>query len=107
MIAGAMVAKTVRYLAPVALAAVAVGVYVIVSNGLSTHPATPARSGRPLGLTGRRSRRLPPKYYTVKPGDTLGVISVRTHVPILRLTSLNPQISPNSLQTGQRLRLRR
>jgi LysM repeat protein len=43
----------------------------------------------------------------VKSGDTLSGISIRTHVTIFRLTQLNPSLSPNSLQTGQRLKLRR
>src|SRR6201999_4669590 len=98
MIGGAMVGKSARYLAPLALAAVAVGVYVIVSSGLSSHPSAPARTGKVYGQTGRVARRLPPRYYTVKPGDTLSGISVRTHVSIPRLTALNPQVSPNSLQ---------
>jgi LysM repeat protein len=50
-----------------------------------------------------------PKFYTVRSGDTLGSISSRTHVPVSVLTTLNASLSqnPNSLQTGQRLRLRR
>jgi LysM repeat protein len=107
MIAGAMVVKSARYLAPLALSAVAVGVYAIVSSGLGSHPPAPARPATAHGGTGRVTHRLRPRYYTVKPGDTLSAISVRTHVSIPRLTALNSQISPNSLQTGQRLRLRR
>lgn len=110
MIADAMVAKSARFLAPIALVAVAVGSYLIVHRGLATHhtpstqsstPATGPRTGR-----GHRQRRTP-KYYVVKQGDTLSGISVKTHVSILRLTTINPGMSPNSLQTGQRLRLRR
>jgi LysM repeat protein len=50
-----------------------------------------------------------PKYYIVKSGDTLSKISSHVHVPVAELTTLNPSLSsdPNSLQTGQRLRLRR
>lgn len=106
MIAAAMVAKSARFLAPIALVAVAVGTYLIINSGLATHPATPPRTSSLLTAPGQHRRR-GPKFYVVRPGDTLSQISVRTHVPILRLTQLNPSISPNSLQTGQRLRLRR
>ena len=54
-------------------------------------------------------RRRTPKYYVVKTGDSLSEISAKTHVSVSQLSSLNPSIAnaPNSLQTGQRLRLRR
>ena len=105
-----MVAKSARLVAPVALAAVAVATYVIVQSGLSTHQPTSAQSSAaqtPTGTVGGRRHHRLPKYYFVKQGDTLSQISVRTHVTILELTDLNPGLNPNTLQTGQRLRLRR
>ena len=105
-----MVAKSARFLAPIALVAVAVGTYLIVHGGLATHHTPTTQSSTvPNGpRTGRAHRqRRTQKYYVVKQGDTLSGISVKTHVSILRLTNLNPGMSPNSLQTGQRLRLRR
>jgi LysM repeat protein len=109
MIALAMVAKSARFVAPIAIAAVAVGTYLIVHSGLATHRATVTHSS-PL-LSGPRVSvrrgRAKPKFYVVKPNDTLGAISVKTHVSVVRLTALNPAVAPNSLQTGQRLRLRR
>jgi LysM repeat protein len=108
MIAAGMVAKSARFLAPIALAAVAVGIYLIVHSGLATHhPPTKPTSSQLLAGPHRHRALRTPKFYTVRSGDTLSQISVRTKVSILRLTELNPSISPNSLQTGQRLRLRR
>jgi LysM repeat protein len=107
MIAAGMVAKSARFLAPIALAAVAVGIYLIVHSGLATHPATNPTSSQLLAGPHRHRARRTPRFYTVQGGDTLSQISVRTNVSILRLTELNPGMSPNSLQTGQRLRLRR
>jgi nucleoid-associated protein YgaU len=107
MIAGAMVAKSARYLAPIALASVAVGTYLIIHAGLAGHPRPVPHTGQLL--TGRSSGHRPrhtPRFYVVKSGDTLSQISIKTHVSILRITTLNPNLSPNSLQTGQRLRLR-
>ncbi|MGZ4194586.1 MAG: LysM peptidoglycan-binding domain-containing protein [Solirubrobacteraceae bacterium] len=56
----------------------------------------------------RKHRRLP-RFYIVRSGDTLSKISSRLHVSVAQLTDLNRSLSldPNSLQTGQRLRLRR
>ena len=103
-----MLAKSARLLAPIALAAVAVGVYLIVHSGLPTHHQPSSQTATVLTTKRKTSRRVRhPKFYVVRAGDTLSAISVRTHVPIARLLGLNPLVSPNSLQTGQRLRLRR
>jgi spore germination protein YaaH len=105
-----MVGKSARFLAPVALAAVTLGVYLIVHSTLAHHNAT----GHPNAVivNGRRQvrhTRRGPKFYFVKPGDTLSAIAAKTGVSMASLSNLNPALatSPNSLQTGQRLRLRR
>jgi LysM repeat protein len=103
-----MVAKSARLLAPLALAAVAVGVYMIVHADLAKQHTTVVHSSNRTATqpgTHRRVRRA--KFYVVRGGDTLSTISVKTHVSINRILNLNPLVSPNSLQTGQRLRLRR
>jgi LysM repeat protein len=107
-----MVAKIARFLAPIALAAVGVGVYLIVHSTLAHHPTAIQRTSSTIANGPRhnaRGHRREPKFYTVKSGDTLSQISSRTGVSVPRLTTLNPALSasPNSLQTGQRLRLRR
>jgi LysM repeat protein len=110
MIRTAMVAKSARLVAPVALAAVAVATYLIVHAGLNPqHPATATSSLPSTGHAGALSdhHRSTPKFYTVKSGDTLSQISIKTHVTILTISALNPGLNPNALQTGQRLRLRR
>ena len=98
-----------RFLAPIALVAVAVGTYLIVHTGLNPHHSTTTQSTQVQNGTalGHQRHHTTPKFYIVKSGDTLSEISVKTHVSILRISALNPGISPNSLQTGQRLRLRR
>jgi len=105
-----MVAKAARFAAPIALVAVAVGTYMIVDAGLATHRhvnSAHARAGSSPAPAGRSRLSHRAKVYVVRPGDTLSSISVRTRVALQRLLSLNPSVSPNSLQTGQRLRLRR
>ena len=108
-----MVGKIARFLAPIALAAVAVGVYLIVHSTVVHHTTTATQSTSPAIANGpkhkaRRHHRAP-KFYVVKSGDTLGRISRASTSPYRVLTTLNPSLesNPNSLQTGQRLRLRR
>ncbi len=110
MTRGMVVAKiAARLFVPLALAVVAVGVYLIVHNGLSHHATTVPRNTQLLGTppAGRSRHHRTPRFYVVRAGDTLSGISIQTHVTTFRLTQLNPNLSPNSLQTGQRLRLRR
>jgi LysM repeat protein len=45
--------------------------------------------------------------YTVKPGDTLGMIAEETGVSVAELQELNPELDPQSLTVGDRIRLRR
>lgn len=107
-----MVGKFARFLAPIALASVAVGVYLMVHSTLAPNSSTPTRTSVVIANSRRhaaRPRHHAPTFYRVKTGDTLSQISAKTGVSVAQLTSLNPAIanSPNSLQTGQRLRLRR
>jgi hypothetical protein len=55
---------------------------------------------------GAARRRLPHLYYTVRAGDTLAAVAVRTHVPLARLRQLNPKLEPTALFIGQRIRLK-
>jgi LysM repeat protein len=108
-----------RYAAPVAfLLAVTIAVLLIRSglnaggggettteHGPVTHPATaptpPPGTTRKHATTTTRGQ-----YYTVESGDTFGSISAKTGVPISQLEQLNPGVSSNSLQVGQRLRVK-
>jgi len=102
-----MVARTrARYLAPIALAAAIAGTYIVVHASLSTKHAT-ARSHSVRHLSRSQRKYAQTKSYTVQPGDNLTSIAARTGVPLATLEQLNPGVDPNSLQTGQQLRLRR
>lgn len=48
-----------------------------------------------------------PRTYTVKAGDTLGMIAEQTGVSLSELQELNPDLDPQSLTVGDRIRLRR
>jgi hypothetical protein len=105
----AMVAsKWARYLAPIALVAVGTGTYLVIHSGLKPKPAiTTTQVGAPNQGSGRKHRRRGAKFYRVHGGDSLSGIAVKTGVPLATLEALNPQVPPNALQNGQRLRLRR
>jgi len=104
-----MVGRSGRFVAPIALAAVTLGVYLIVHSTLAHH-TTPTRPSTVVvhGRSHAKGHRARARFYVVKPGDTLSSIAAKTGVTMGRLTTLNPSLAsaPNSLQTGQRLRIR-
>jgi LysM domain len=100
-----------RLLAPVALILVAGAVaYVITSytdsgaDGGSDN-ADRSTEQRPR-QDGQQSRRRQRAFYRVKLNDTLGLIAEKTDVPVERLEELNPELDPQNLIVGQRIRLR-
>jgi LysM repeat protein len=95
----------VRYLAPVAILATIAGGYLIVHDNLNAHHTTIHRHAHVNVAPKGKYRH--DRYYTVQPNDNLTQVSKNTGVPIATLEALNPTININTLQTGQRLRLRR
>ncbi len=98
-----------RYLAPIALLAIVVAIFLLVNanEGGSGHAFTRPAIPRTLAHSPGRLAAARRRFYVVQAGDTLSVISVRTGIPVATLESLNPGLDPNALQTGQQLRLRR
>lgn len=113
MIAGWMVGwrNPARYLAPLAIAAVAVAAYVIVHSALAhKHTAAPLTIVQPTTATttSRAGHKVSKaRFYTVRANDTLSEISRRTGVSLSTLEALNPNVRPDSLHPQQRLKLRR
>jgi LysM repeat protein len=101
-----------RLMAPLAIAVVAVGIYLVVHDNLATHHKTASHVAAGSHShhrhdRHRHTRHNTPKYYVVKSGDTLSSIAGRTGVSMARLEALNHSLRPPySLQSGQRLRLR-
>ncbi len=108
MIARAMAPRRspARFLAPLALlAALGAVVLVVAAGGSDRHGGSSATT--PAAKTGQRARRrAQPRFYVVRPGDILSVIAERTGVTVARIEELNPNVDPQALGTGQRLRLR-
>jgi LysM repeat protein len=46
------------------------------------------------------------RFWTVQAGDTFGVISRKTGVPVATIEQLNPKVKSTSLFIGEKLRLR-
>jgi LysM repeat protein len=103
----------VRYLAPLALAVMAIATYFVVQHALDTssgsNPAstTSTQTSTRVGSASAKKGGVKTKFYVVRSGDSLSVISARTGVPLPTLESLNPGVSSGALQVGQRLRLSR
>ena len=56
---------------------------------------------------GPPQRRRPQRtFYRVRLNDTLGLIAEQTGVPVEQLEALNPELDPQNLIVGQRIRLR-
>ena len=106
MIGRAMVRRNpARYLAPIALIAVAAGAYVVVHANLTAKPRHVHQASRPSDLP--RGKYAKDRFYVVQPGDSLSSISSKTGVPVPTLQNLNPKLDPSALQPGQKVRLRR
>ncbi|HEX5909838.1 MAG TPA: LysM domain-containing protein, partial [Thermoleophilaceae bacterium] len=47
-----------------------------------------------------------PATYSVKAGDNLGSIAEKTQVPVETLQELNPELDPQALVAGQKIKLK-
>lgn len=97
-----------RLLAPLALVLAVAAVLVVVQASMnsddskddSSAKTTPDTTG-----TNTPTRRTRPTY-TVKLNDTLVLISEKTGVSVERIEVLNPDLDPQSLIVGQKIKLR-
>ena len=97
--------RPARVLAPLVLLACAAAVLLVVQKTLQDDPS-PSSATTVTTTTTRTTKVSTNKTYRVRSGDTLGAISVRVDVPVDQLLKLNPDVDPQSLRAGQRLRLR-
>ena len=101
----------VRLLAPIALilAFVAFAVVILSAGGSNEPPPAADTSTRPKSDTAARTtpKATPkPATYTVKTGDNLGSIAEKTQVPIEDIQELNPELDPQALVSGQKIKLK-
>jgi len=112
-----------RVLAPLALVAFGLAfVLILGSAGGGDHEQSGGSAAeqeqRDLELAREKRRRersderregqgkLPQDIYVVKSGDTLGSIAEKTGIPVEKLQELNPELDPQALVSGQKIKLR-
>ena len=102
-----------RYLAPLAVVAVAVAFYGVLKHNLSDDgsdksPPAAQRSGTEAKQTSQRksTQKRKRKTYVVKPGDTPSAIAEKTGVPLAEIQRLNPELDPQLLAPGTKIKLR-
>jgi LysM repeat protein len=104
-----------RLLAPIALVAFVFALIVVV--GSSDTPDSGDDRGRSSQRQGEGTEnagqtttdaapRVPSATYTVKTGDTLAAIAETVGVPVERLQELNPDLDPQALVSGQKIKLK-
>jgi LysM repeat protein len=100
-----------RFLAPLALVAFALAVFVVVSNATKDDPGTAAKdTGQPAQTsatpTGQKKQRKQRRSYTVKAGDTPSGIAEKVNVSLNTILQLNPDLDPQALTPGTKIKLR-
>jgi LysM repeat protein len=102
-----------RLVAVVAIVGFVIAFIIVLGNsgtgtGSSGSPTAPTNtSTSTVGSTTKSTSRFAHRRsYTVKPGDTLGAIAIRTGVSVATLEDLNPGLDPQGLVAGQKLKLR-
>lgn len=84
---------------------------LLIRAGLQQDSGSTATTTRPAAtrttVTQTTGRAAPKRgFYTVQTGDTFGTIAAKVGISVERLQSLNPGVSSNALQVGQRLRIK-
>ncbi len=100
-----------RFLAPLVLVAFVIALFVVVTSSETDPEATrgPNQSSgttpdaSPAGAAEKPKGR---RRYTVKAGDTPSSIAEKTGVPLEQIMLLNPDLDPQTLSPGQRIKLR-
>ena len=96
-----------RFLAPLALIAFAIALFSILSGGggAGEEPATTQQPRATATATPTQEAKRKRKVYVVKPGDTPSGIAEKTGVSLEQLEKANPDLDPQLLAPGQRIKL--
>jgi LysM repeat protein len=100
-----------RFLAPLALVGFALALFIVVSSTTKDDAGEPGTEGTaapaqatPSPNAGKKKR--PRKSYTIKRGDTPSGIAVKVDVPLDQILELNPDLDPQTLTPGTKIKLR-
>ncbi|HEX3239815.1 MAG TPA: LysM domain-containing protein [Solirubrobacterales bacterium] len=94
-----------RIFAVLALAAAVAAVFLVVSGAVDD---SDKKSGNKTHQSSepKEKPRTKAAVYVVKPGDTLTAIAGKTGIPVSELKELNPEVDPQILVEGEKLKLR-
>jgi len=100
-----------RFLAPIALIAFAIALYSVVKddnppaggNSGATSTATPTASAK--SSKKKKSAKKKRKTYIVKSGDTPSGIAEKNNISLEDLYKFNPDLDPQTMAPGQKIRL--
>jgi LysM repeat protein len=107
-----------RYVAPAAFLLAATVAILLIRSGLQAGTSTPTTaavvtaphktvSTSTSASSGRTTTSSSaPRFWTVQAGDTFGVISAKSGVPVATIQQLNPTVKSTSLFIGEKLKLR-
>ncbi|HZH24279.1 MAG TPA: LysM domain-containing protein [Solirubrobacteraceae bacterium] len=101
-----------RFLAPLALVGFALALFLVVSSTTKDTPGEPGVRGTsaPAQATpapsASKQRNRSRKTYTIKSGDTPSGIAVKVDVPLDQILELNPDLDPQTLTPGTKIKLR-
>ena len=105
-----------RYAAPAAFLLAATIAIVLVRSGIDAGGGAATRITNAPTITRKQvattttkrgtTTASTQKFWTVQAGDTFGVISTKTGVPVATIVRLNPNVSSTSLFIGEKIRLR-
>jgi LysM repeat protein len=104
-----------RVLAPLAFFLAALILILLVNDAIESRSdsASSAATGDTTSVstaptaTGTTTTPGPTRrtFYRIKPGDTLETVAAKKNTSVDDLIQLNPNIDPNNLQPGQRIRI--
>ena len=103
-----------RILAPAAVVAFGLAAILAIAttsgSGGGEDKGSTRLEQQDLGAKKRAARRraagLPQGIYIVKRNDTFGSIAAKTGVPVDKLLELNPDLDPQTLHRGEKVKLR-
>ena len=97
-----------RFVAPLALAGAVVAIVLVVKGAhpRSSSSATSTTTTTTTPVRPHHHHRPRHRFYVVKPGDVLSAIAQRYGLTTREIQELNPNLDPQALQAGQRVRLR-
>jgi LysM repeat protein len=101
-----------RFIAPLALVAFALALFIVVSSTTKDDAGSSGAkdAGQPAETTStptaESKERKPRRSYTVKAGDTPSGIAEKVNVPLDQILELNPDLDPQALTPGTKIKLR-